>query len=321
VVVTQPAGARRAAHAGGDTVSSAIIPCARLSAGLAGEDPMAENMRGRHLRGGLTVLVAFGLALTAACGGGEASMGSLTTGLSTTILVPDVTLQPAEDARRVMELAGLRVDTIDVPGPETQAGLVVEQVPAAGTIVASGTRVALRVATVEASTTTGPETTATTVGIITTSEIPTTATATTRTAISTTTAAPFYGTVEDKTGPTQGSPAGRLIDIRSWGHPGFARVVFDFAPGGVPSYWIGYTGATTLTVLLSPMYGSPPYDAGIFVAWGTHSVGAGNIVAVEDVGMGAGSGEWIFDIVVTDQTPFLVGTFADPPRIYVDVGD
>lgn len=176
--------------------------------------------------------------------------------------------------------------------------------------------------TTEAASTT--ETTApatTTTAATTTDGATTTTTPTTTTTGATTTEPPFAGTFDDKTGPIQGSPAGRLTEIRSAAHPGYARVVFDFAPGGIPSYWVGYTDATTLTVILYPMDEGDPYDAGIFDAGGNHPVAAGNIVAVQDSGMGAGSGEWVFDIVVTAQRPFLAGTVADPPRLYVDVGD
>ena len=37
--------------------------------------------------------------------------------------------------------------------------------------------------------------------------------------------------------------------------------------------------------------------------------------------MGGGSGEWAFDLVLTGQKPFLVGTLDGPPRLFVDVGD
>lgn len=156
----------------------------------------------------------------------------------------------------------------------------------------------------------------------TTSAVTTTAEATTTTAAATTTTiVPFAGDFDIKTGPTQGSPSGRLLGIRAADHPGYARVVFDFSSGGTPSYWIGYTDATTLTVILYPMNDGDPYDAGIFDAGGGHPVGVGNIVSVRDGGTGGGSMEWVFDIVVTAQRPFLAGALADPPRIYVDLGD
>jgi len=162
----------------------------------------------------------------------------------------------------------------------------------------------------------GPTTTA---AATTTEAVTTTAAATTST--TTTTAPPFDGTLDDKTGEQQGTPAGRLVALRSAAHLGFTRLVFDFAPGGIPGYWIGYTGATTLGVILYPMSWSNPYDPGIFDAGGTSPVDVGDIVAVQDAGMGGGSGEWAFDILVTAQRPFRVGTLADPPRIYVDVGN
>lgn|GEM_PF-2387674 len=169
-------------------------------------------------------------------------------------------------------------------------------------------------------TTVGPSTSTagpTTTAAPTTTEVTTTTEATT----TTTTAPPFAGTLEDKTGPAQGTPAGRLTGIRSAPHDGYARVVFDFAPGGIPGYWIGYTGSNRLSAILYPMSWGNPYDDGIFDAGGEHAVAAGSVTAVHDGGMGGGSGEWVFDILVDGQKPFLVGTLEDPPRIYVDVGD
>ena len=166
--------------------------------------------------------------------------------------------------------------------------------------------------------TTGPTAASTTEALTTT--LGTTTTPTT-TAAPTTTAPPFTGTLDDKSGPVIGSPSGRVIDIRSADHDGYARVVFDFSPGGVPSYFVGYTDAVTLTVILYPMNDGDPYDPGLFDAGGSHPVNAGEIVSVEDGGMGAGSGEYSFEIVVTAQRPFSVGTLADPPRLYVDIGD
>ena len=140
-------------------------------------------------------------------------------------------------------------------------------------------------------------------------------------ATTTTTAPPFEGTLEDKRGATRGSPVGRLTGIRSADHPGFARVVFDFPDGGIPGYWVGYTDATTLRVILYPMDTGNPYDPGIFDAAGSHAAGQGSILAVQDGGRGGGSGEWVFDIVLTGEKPFLVAVLDGPPRIYVDVAD
>jgi hypothetical protein len=173
--------------------------------------------------------------------------------------------------------------------------------------------------------TTTPDTTGSTAAPTTeaptTTTLGTTTTPTTTAAPTTTAPPPFTGTLDDKSGPVIGSPSGRVIDIRSADHDGYARVVFDFSPGGVPSYFVGYTDAVTLTVILYPMNDGDPYDPGIFDAGGSHPVNAGEIVSVEDGGMGAGSGEYSFEIVVTAQRPFSVGTLADPPRLYLDVGD
>ena len=158
----------------------------------------------------------------------------------------------------------------------------------------------------------------------TTSATTTTAESTTTTAAATTTTStlpPFAGDLEDKTGPAQGTPVGRLSGLRSASHEGFTRIVFDFPEGGIPGYWIGYTGSNTLTVLLYPMSWGNPYDDGIFDAGGRHPVGLGSVEDVRDGGMGGGSGEWSFQIWVTEQRPFLVGTLDGPPRIYVDIGD
>lgn len=168
--------------------------------------------------------------------------------------------------------------------------------------------------------TTTPETTT----AASTTEAPPTSAPTSTTAAATTTtttAPPFEGTLDARSGPAQGSPSGRVIDIRSAAHPGYARVVFDFSPGGIPSYYISYTDAVTLTVLLYPMNDADPYEPSLFDAGGSHPVGAGEIISVEDGGMGAGSGEYTFEIVVSAQRPFSVGTLSDPPRLYVDVGD
>jgi hypothetical protein len=118
-----------------------------------------------------------------------------------------------------------------------------------------------------------------------------------------------------------GSPGGRLLRIRSAGHADFTRVVFDFAPGGIPGYWIGYTDATHLSVIVFPIDWGNPYDAGIFDGGGVHPVGIGSVASVLDAGIGGGSGEWSFNIVVSSQKPFLVGTEDGPPRIYIDIAD
>jgi hypothetical protein len=114
---------------------------------------------------------------------------------------------------------------------------------------------------------------------------------------------------------------GRLTGVRSGAHPGYTRVVFDFPSGGIPSYWVGYTDATHLSVILSPISWSTPYDPGIFDSCGEVDIHVGSVIVVMDVGMGGGSGEWQFDILVTSQKPFMVGTLDGPPRIYVDVAD
>ncbi|MFH1330664.1 MAG: hypothetical protein ABIJ48_08470 [Actinomycetota bacterium] len=176
--------------------------------------------------------------------------------------------------------------------------------------------------TTTASGTTGADTTAPPPSTTQATTTSTTAASST-TAETTTTAPPFAGDLFDKTGPVQGSPLGRLADIRSADHPGYSRVVFDFPAGGIPTYWIGYTDGTPthLTVILYPMDWADPYDPGIFDGGGNHAIGVGSILSVRDAGMGGGSGEWVFEIVVTSQKPFLVGTLDGPPRIYVDVGD
>jgi hypothetical protein len=189
-----------------------------------------------------------------------------------------------------------------------------------------GTTTTAAAGTTAAETTLAPTSTTTTTAPASTTNgegSTTTTTPTTTTPATTTTTAPFAGDLFDKTGPVQGSPAGRLTGIRSADHPGYARVVFDFPTGGIPSYWIGYTdGAPThLTVILYPMDTTTPYDPGIFDAGGSHPVDMGSITLVRDVGMGGGSGEWGFEIEVTGQKPFLVGTLDGPPRIYVDIAD
>lgn len=174
--------------------------------------------------------------------------------------------------------------------------------------------------TAPTTTTAAPDTTAASTTEATTA---TTAAATTTAAPTTTatTVPPFDGTLDAKSGPQQGTPAGRLDDIRAADHAGFARLVFDFPAGGIPGYFISYTGPTTLTANFYPLSWTTPYDAGIFDAGGNHAVGEGSIVRVHDGGMSAGSGEWAFEIIVTSQKPFRVGTLDGPPRIYVDIGD
>jgi hypothetical protein len=170
-------------------------------------------------------------------------------------------------------------------------------------------------------TTTAAPTTTTSPAETTTAPTTTAATTTVATTITTTSILPFGGDLDPKTGPIQGTPSGHLTDVRAAAHPGYTRVVFDFAAGGIPSYWVGYTDAFTLTVILYPMDDGDPYHAGIFDAVGSHPVSVGAVISVEDSGMGGGSQEWVFDIVVAAQRPFLAGTLADPPRLYVDVGD
>jgi hypothetical protein len=183
-----------------------------------------------------------------------------------------------------------------------------------------GTTTTAAAGTTAAETTLAPTTTTTTAG--TTAATTTTALETTTTATTTTTTAPpFEGTLDDKRGAALGSPVGRLAGIRSADHPGFARVVFDFPDGGSPGYWVGYTDDTTLTVILTAMDTGNPYGFGIFDAAGSHVVGQGSILAVRDGGRGGGSGEWVFEIILTGQKPFLVAVLDGPPRIYVDVGD
>jgi hypothetical protein len=173
--------------------------------------------------------------------------------------------------------------------------------------------------------TTAPETSLTSTSTTTTtgaSSTTVTSTSTTTTSTTTTTTAPpFAGTLEQKTGTVQGTPSGTLTGIRSAHHEGYTRVVFDFAPGGLPGYWVGYNSPGILTLLLYPMSAGTPYEAGIFDSGGSHAIGKGSVVAVEDAGMGGGSGEWAFDIALTGQKPFFVGTLAGPPRLYVDIAD
>lgn len=178
--------------------------------------------------------------------------------------------------------------------------------------------------TAAAGTTAGGTTLATTTTATTSITAATTSTAaetTTTASTTTTTAPPFEGTLDDKRGAVQGSPTGHLSGIRSADHPGFARVVFDFPDGGSPGYWVGYADATTLRVILTAMDTTDPYDAGIFDAGGSHAVGQGSILAVHDGGRGGGSGEWVFEIVVASQKPFLVAVLDGPPRIYIDIAD
>jgi len=184
-----------------------------------------------------------------------------------------------------------------------------------------GTTTTAATGTTGATTTLPPTTTAPPASSTTTEASTTTASTTTTAATSTTTAPPFEGTLDDERGAAQGSPVGRLTGIRSASHAGFARVVFDFPDGGSPGYWVGYTDATTLTVILTSMDTGNPYGFGIFDAAGSHAVGQGSILAVRDGGRGGGSGEWVFEIALTGQKPFLVAVLDGPPRIYVDIGD
>lgn len=184
-----------------------------------------------------------------------------------------------------------------------------------------GTTTTAAAGTTAAETTLAPTTTTTAVTTSTSGATTTAVETTTTASTTTTTAPPFEGTLDDKRGAVQGSPTGRLSGIRSADHPGFARVVFDFPDGGIPGYWVGYADATTLRVILTAMDTTDPYDAGIFDAGGSHAVGQGSILAVRDGGRGGGSREWVFDIVLTGEKPFLVAVLDGPPRIYVDVSD
>ncbi len=137
----------------------------------------------------------------------------------------------------------------------------------------------------------------------------------------TTTLAPFAGDLTDKSGPIQGTPTGRVIDIRHGEHPGYTRVVFDFSPGGVPGYYISYSSPTTLSVLLVSMDTATPYAPGVFDASGEHPIGTISVGSVFSGGMGGGSGEWEFPIETSGAKPFSVGTLSDPPRLYIDIAD
>ena len=169
--------------------------------------------------------------------------------------------------------------------------------------------------------TTAPPSSTTETTTTTTGPTSTTTTTTTTAATSSTTTPPLTGDLLDKAAPAQGSPAGRLAGIRSAAHSGYARLVFDFPAGGIPGYRIGYTSPTTLTVILYPIDWGRPFDPGIFNSEHYHPVATGSITAVRDAGLGGGSAEWVFEIVVTSQKPFLVSTLDGPPRIYVDIGD
>jgi hypothetical protein len=179
--------------------------------------------------------------------------------------------------------------------------------------------------TTTAAATTVPETTsseATTTLGPTTAETTTTAVITTTTAPApTTTAAPFSGDTNAKSGPAQGTPTGRVIDIRHGDHDDYTRVVFDFSPGGIPGYFISYSDPTTLSVLFISMDTANPYEPDVFDPAGEHAIGTGSVVSVFSGGEGAGSGEWQFPIQLTGQRPFSVGTLPDPPRLYIDIGD
>jgi len=152
----------------------------------------------------------------------------------------------------------------------------------------------------------------------TTEEITTTVAATTTTAAPiTTTLPPFSGDTSEESGPTQGTPTGRVIDIRHHQHEGYTRVVFDFSPGGIPGYYISYTGPTTLSVLLISVP-FDPYEPGVFDASGEHAIGTISVGSVFSGGMGGGSGEWEFPIETTGTKAFSVD---DPPRLYIDIAD
>jgi hypothetical protein len=75
-------------------------------------------------------------------------------------------------------------------------------------------------------------------------------------------------------------------------------------------------------VLVIGAAGDPPYEAGIFDASGKLDVGAGSVIEISDAGMGAGSGEWQFNIsTFDDNRPFSIFTLGTPSRLAIDVGD
>ena len=175
-----------------------------------------------------------------------------------------------------------------------------------------------------AATTTSTTTTVATTTEATTTTAPTTTTeaTTTTAATTTTTEAPFLGDLEAKNCDATGSPnAGTITDVRFAEHTGFTRIVFDFS-GDVPACFVSQIDSNTISVLVIGVAGDPPYEAGIFDASGDLAVGMGSVIEIKDAGMGAGSGEWTFEIKTFEGNRiFSIFTLADPSRLAVDVAN
>jgi hypothetical protein len=179
--------------------------------------------------------------------------------------------------------------------------------------------------TAPSTTTTTLATTTSTTAVVTTTTIcctSTTAAPTTTSAAPTTSEAPFLGDLTAKNCEATGSPsAGTITDVRFAERDGFTRVVFDFS-GDVPACFVSQLDPNTISVLVIGAAGDPPYAAGIFDALGKLNVGLGSVIEVIDAGMGAGSGEWTFNITTMDADRiFSIFTLADPSRLAVDIGD
>lgn len=127
--------------------------------------------------------------------------------------------------------------------------------------------------------------------------------------------------------------SGILREIRTGRHDGFDRVVFEFE-GGVPGYWVRYTGVlrtggggvpvptqgtALLEVVLSPVQTvthEPPYDL-------TYRAGREHAprqrVVLHVVGTGEYEATDSFGIALTGRSGFRVLELDGPPRLAIDV--
>jgi hypothetical protein len=124
-----------------------------------------------------------------------------------------------------------------------------------------------------------------------------------------------------KSGTPLGQPTGRLTAVRSATHQGYTRVAFEFSEGGIPGFWIGYTDPTHLTVIISPSDPANPFDPTLFVGGGAVVVGLPKVSEIRDGGLSADGQSWEYQVVVSSQSAFSVGSLDGPPRIYLDIQD
>ena len=181
-----------------------------------------------------------------------------------------------------------------------------------------------------------PATTSTTVAPTT---APTTTTTTTAASTTTTTTVPFNGTTATQQGPMNGTPDGRLVDVRVGAHPGFTRVVWEMDGNlGTPLYIVAYepgpfenmagpvaapAGNAFLKVIFTPGIRWDLTDPGNIIRTYLGSelitVNSGSVREVMFLEDFEANMEWI--IGLTGQKPFHAFTMENPTRLVIDISD